>query len=174
MTRMRHGWVIGAIVAMTAALGASADQSFGAGVKVTPATEIQKLYETPEAFVGKTVRVDGVVTAVCEEMGCWMALAASKDSERVVRFKVEHDGAIVFPLSARGKQASAEGVFMKIAATDTHSLDAAHEHAQAQAHGQAHAQAHAQPQSHPEGHGQLSAETFGKTYQIMVTGAVVK
>jgi len=172
MMRIKHGWVIGAIVAMTAALSASADQSFGAGVKVTSATDIQKLYETPEAFVGKTIRVDGVVTAVCEEMGCWMALASSKDSERVVRFKVEQDGAIVFPLSARGKQASAEGVFMKIATSDTHSMDAAHEHAQAQA--QVHGQAHPQPQGHAEGHGQLSAETFGKTYQIMVTGAVVK
>jgi len=168
MTRMRHGWVIGAIVAMTAALSASADQSFGAGVKLTSATDIQKLYETPEAFVGKTIRVDGVVTAVCEEMGCWMALAASKDSERVVRFKVEHEGAIVFPLSARGKQASAEGVFMKIESSDAHSMEAAHEHAQAQVHGQG------QPQAHAEPHGQPSAETFGKTYQIMVTGAGVK
>ena len=99
-----------------------------------------------------------------------MALAASKDSERVVRFKVEHEGAIVFPLSARGKQASAEGVFMKIESSDAHSMEAAHEHAQAQVHGQG----HPQPQAHAEPHGQPSAETFGKTYQIMVTGAGVK
>ena len=95
MTRMRHGWVLTAVLAMSAALAASADQSFGAGVTLAASTSIDKLYETPDAFVGKTVRVDGVVTAVCEEMGCWVALGSTKDSERVVRFKVEHEGEIV-------------------------------------------------------------------------------
>ena len=106
MIGMRNVVAMAAVVAATAAVGASADQTFGAGVKLASATQIQKLYDAPETFVGKTVRVDGVVTAVCEEMGCWMAIAPANDRERVVRFKVEHDGELVFPLSARGKAAS--------------------------------------------------------------------
>jgi hypothetical protein len=41
-----------------------------------------------------------------------MAVAESdaKDAP-VVRLKVEHEGAIVFPMSAKGKKVSAEGVF---------------------------------------------------------------
>ncbi|HET9370759.1 MAG TPA: hypothetical protein VFO19_10950, partial [Vicinamibacterales bacterium] len=49
----------------------------GAGVSDRAATPIADLYKSPESFVGKTVRVEGIVTAVCEQMGCWMALAAA-------------------------------------------------------------------------------------------------
>ena len=45
------------------------DQTLGAGVKLAEATPIADLYKNPEQFVGKTVRLDGLVTAVCQEMG---------------------------------------------------------------------------------------------------------
>ena len=51
-------------------------RKYGAGVTLTKATPISELYASPEKFVGKTVRVDGVVTAVCTEMGCWLAIGA--------------------------------------------------------------------------------------------------
>jgi len=31
-----------------------------------------------EEFIGKTVRIDGVVPAVCDKMGCWMDLPDEK------------------------------------------------------------------------------------------------
>jgi hypothetical protein len=40
-----------------------------------------------------------------------------------VRLKVSHDGKIVFPISAKGKAVSAEGVFVKVAATDKESKE---------------------------------------------------
>jgi hypothetical protein len=45
-------------------------------------------------------------------MGCWLAVAESdaKDAPSV-RLKVEHEGEIVFPMSAKGKKVSAQGVF---------------------------------------------------------------
>ena len=95
-------------------VAAATDDKFGKGVSLTEATSIKALYESPAKFVGKTIRVDGVVTAVCEEMGCWMALGESEKSEDTIRLKVDHDGGIVFPLSAKGKAASVEGVFEKI------------------------------------------------------------
>ena len=56
-------------------------------------------------------RSDGVATAVCEHMGCWMAVAPEGDKDgRTVRLKVD-DGVIVFPVTAKGRKVSAEGVF---------------------------------------------------------------
>ena len=57
------------VIALAAvALGVSlqaAETKYGAGVTLTSATPIKDLYASPDKFVGKTVRVDGVVTAVC-------------------------------------------------------------------------------------------------------------
>jgi len=138
-----------------ATLVASGDQTYGAGVKAATPTAIAALYETPEKFLGKTVRIDGVVTAVCEEMGCWMAIAADGKLDQTVRFKVEDGKGVAFPVSARGKQASAEGVFEKIAKADTDANAAAHEHGTQTPH-------------------QPTAAEFGTTYHVKATGAVVK
>ena len=153
MSRVVRACALTALSVVLMSLGAFAagDEKLGKGVTLKEATPIAKLYETPDAFVGKTVRLDGVVSAVCQEMGCWMALADPKDAELVVRFKVDHAGGIVFPVSAKGKEASAEGVFEKIAANDAEAHEAAAEHAAA-----------------------TKASAFGKAYQIKATGAVIK
>ena len=108
----------------------SDDTTLGAGVKLKDATPIPFIVKAPQDYVGKTVRIDGIATAVCEEMGCWMAVS---DSERAgaptVRLKVEHDGAIVFPMSAKGKKVSAQGTFEAIGGADAHGREAASEHA---------------------------------------------
>jgi len=132
-------------------LSARADQTIGAGVKLKEATPIADLYAHPEKFVGKTIRIDGVVTGVCEEMGCWMAIAPKDKQEQTVRFKVEDGGAIVFPVSARGKNASAEGVFEKIATSDEHANEAAKEQTK-----------------------DAKAPEFSRQYHVKATGAVVR
>jgi hypothetical protein len=137
---------------MAAGATVRGDEKLGKGVTLTEATPIKALYDTPEKFAGKTVRIDGVVSAVCEAMGCWMALADPRDEKLVVRFKVDHGTGIVFPIAARGKQASAEGTFEKIAATDAEGREAATEHA---------------------GHSSNQA-AFASTYHIRATGAVIK
>ena len=115
-------------VVVAAVVGVSAeDIKLGAGVTLKDSTPIAALAKAPTDFVGKTVRIDGVATAVCEEMGCWMAVAPEGDTSGVtVRLKVE-DGVIVFPVSAKGKKVSAEGVFETVAAGDA--KEAAGEHA---------------------------------------------
>ena len=134
-----------------AVVSAAGDEKFGKGVSLTEATSIKALYETPDKFVGKTIRIDGVVTAVCEEMGCWMALGETDKAENTVRLKVDHESGIVFPIAAKGKSASAEGVFEKIAAGDKEAKEAAAEHA-----------------AHTKG------SDFGKKYQLKATGAIIK
>ena len=151
MIRIVRAAVLACAVVTVAAAAGNQDQKLGKGVTLTDATPIKALYETPEKFVGKTIRIDGVVTAVCEEMGCWMALAESDKSEQPVRLKVEHAAGIVFPISAKGKKASAEGVLEKIAAGDKEANEAASEHA---------------------GHAKVS--DFAKKYHIKTTGAVIK
>jgi hypothetical protein len=140
--------VLAAMVVVGARLEA-ADTKYGAGVTLATATPIKELYDSPDKFVGKTVRVDGVVTAVCTGMGCWLAIGAADNPDQAVRFQADHDGTIVFPITMTGKPASAEGVFVKIEA-DGHAKEAASEHAQSQS----------------------KAAEFGSRYQFQVTGAV--
>src|SRR5262245_56685157 len=91
---------------MALALGAVADETkIGAGVTLTEATPIAMIVKAPQDYVGKAVRVDGVATAVCEAMGCWMAVAESDKADApTVRLKVDDDGDIKFPMSAKGKR----------------------------------------------------------------------
>ena len=120
--------LLGAIVAL-AVVGVSAETKLGGGVTLKEATPIKALIEKPADFVGKTIRVDGVATAVCEDMGCWMAIAPAGDPKgATVRLKVE-DGKIVIPVSAKGKQVSAEGVFEAVDSKDGEANEAAGEHA---------------------------------------------
>ena len=130
MTRMRIPTAL-LIIAFVMA-PSPIDQTLGTGVKLAEATPIAALYKNPEQFVGQTVRLDGVVTAVCQEMGCWMAVGDSTESAQTVRFKVDHDGALTFPIAAKGKRASAEGVFQRIDAADKEGHEAAKEQLAAQ------------------------------------------
>jgi len=86
--------------------------SYGAGVGAAELVKISELRAHPDKYVGKNVRVEGLVADVCPRRGCWMELAGDKEFE-TMRVKVD-DGVIVFPLTAKGKLAQAEGVFTKI------------------------------------------------------------
>jgi hypothetical protein len=79
-------------------------------LKEADALTVNELMSDPDKFVNKTVLVKGRVTEVCKAMGCWMALAGTNG--KTVRIKV-NDGEIVFPKTAIGKMALAEGVFTK-------------------------------------------------------------
>ena len=126
--------LLAAVLALSLPGGLLADDTtLGAGVKLKEATPIAAILKTPKDYVGKTVRIDGVATAVCQAMGCWLAVAESdaKDAP-TLRLKVE-DGVIVFPMSAKGKKVSAQGTFESIGGDDAHAKEAAQEHARADA-----------------------------------------
>lgn len=115
------------LLALVAPLAAG-ETKLGTGVNLKDTTAIKSLAEQPTAYVGKTLRVDGIATAVCTQMGCWMAVAAEGDEKGpTVRLKVD-DGVIVFPVSAKGRKVSAEGVFEAVGAS-AESQEAAGEHA---------------------------------------------
>ncbi len=127
----------------------------GKPLALKEATPISAINANPESFVGKTVQIKGKVTDVCQMMGCWMNLVDPAGGS-AIRIKVK-DGEIVFPKSAAGKMAVAEGKFTKLALTKE--------------------QAVAQAKHEAEANGQKfdpGAITSGKTiYQIDGSGAVI-
>lgn len=92
-------------------------KSYGAGVKLAETTSVAKILADPDAYVGKKVRIEGQVADVCPMKGCWMELAeGSGANASKLRIKVD-DGVIVFPVTAKGKLAVAEGVVEAIPMT---------------------------------------------------------
>jgi len=120
--------VTGAVLVLCLAAvqwAAASEEKYGAGVTLKTATPVATLLVSPKEYLGKTVRVDGIITAVCEMAGCWMELRDEKAdpaSAKTIRLKVK-DGEMVFPVAAKGKKASVEGVFEPV------SPDMAHEYA---------------------------------------------
>lgn len=126
---------------------AAADTKYGEGVTLEQTTKIDAILARPASYAGKTLRVDGVATAVCAHMGCWMAVApADNPTGPTIRLKVD-DGVIVFPVTAKGKRVSAQGVYEVVGGGD--GKDAAGEHA------------HADPNA-------------SKEYHLKATGAIVR
>jgi len=108
---MKRSLTLAIMVALTmaSAVWAGDTTSYGDGVTLDKATAIVELLDHPEKYAGEKVRIDGVVTAVCQKRGCWMQITDA-DTGKGIRIKVE-DGVIVFPATAVGHEASAEGVF---------------------------------------------------------------
>ncbi len=86
---------------------AKESKKYGKEITLTEKTQISKILENPEAFVGKKVLVEGTVVGVCAKRGCWISLAGDKEYESI-KVKV-NDGEIVFPMEAKGKKALVEG-----------------------------------------------------------------
>lgn len=80
---------------------------YGAALVGEQVVTIAQVMDDPSAFEGKTVRVEGMVTDVCTKRGCWFEMAGDRPGMKM-RFKVK-DGDMVFPPSAKGKRAVAEG-----------------------------------------------------------------
>ena len=140
--------VIAAAALVALAVAPAAETKLGAGVSLKESTPINALLDKPQDFVGKTIRVDGVATEICQHMGCWMAVAPEgSTSGGTVRLKVD-DGVIVFPASAKGRKVSAEGVF-EVVGKDEESKEAAGEHAK-------------------------KDTTAQREYQLKATGAVIQ
>jgi hypothetical protein len=107
---------LGVVISLLGARALSADEAgktYGDGVTLERAVPIATLLEKPQAHAGKAVRVDGVISQVCQSMGCWIEIA-DPALGRGIRFKAK-DGVIVFPKDAAGRKVSAQGTFEEIA-----------------------------------------------------------
>ena len=92
------------------------ENSFGKEISITEVTKISDILADPEAYVGKTVLIEGEVLDVCKMAGCWMELQSDNEGDKI-KVKVK-DGEIVFPVEAVGKNALVEGTVYVIDLTE--------------------------------------------------------
>lgn len=146
---------------------------YGAGITLDEAVAVETLLGSPDDYLGKTVRIDGVITGVCKKRGCWMQVT-DPDTGNGVRIKVD-DGVIVFPYEAMGKKATAEGVFDAIVLSPeqvkarAEAQAAAHDHAE----GESCDKAGAAKDGNGEGAGCDAPVQDDRVYMIRGTGAVI-
>lgn len=80
---------------------------YGAPLTGAPTVTIAQVMDDPTAYENKVIRVEGLVVDVCTKRGCWFEMAGDRPGMKM-RFKVR-DGDMVFPPTAKGKRAVAEG-----------------------------------------------------------------
>ena len=80
---------------------------YGAPLAAAETLTLADLVRRSAELDGKQVRVEGTVADVCAKRGCWIKVA-EEDGPAAVVFKVQ-DGVMVFPMSAKGKWAVADG-----------------------------------------------------------------
>ena len=82
--------------------------SYGKPVTPGAATAVSAILDNPEQYIGKPVKIQGMVIEVCAKRGCWIYVAGDRPGEKI-QVKVT-DGEIVFPMEASGRNAIVEGV----------------------------------------------------------------
>jgi hypothetical protein len=97
---------------------------FGAPVTVRKAVNIAKLEKDPAKFVGKTVRLEGVVKNVCQGSGCWVEVSAPNGASFVAR---SLDERILVPKDCQGRRIVVQGVVTAMPAKGQ-PAEAAHQH----------------------------------------------
>ena len=90
--------------------------SYGQTVSKTNQLSIYELISSADKYLGKNVVVNAKIDDVCPMRGCWMNVLDEKTSASL-RVKVT-DGDIVFPLSGKGNNVVAEGIFTKLNLTE--------------------------------------------------------
>lgn len=83
-------------------------KTYGKGVHIQEVTAVSAILNDPDSFIGKTVRIEGMILEVCAKRGCWVYVA-SDQPEQKIQVKVT-DGEIVFPMSASGRMGVVEGI----------------------------------------------------------------
>ena len=115
-------------LALLAAAPALAEAKYGKPLTNATPVKVSELMAKPDAYVGKVVKIEGLVTEVCPKRGCWINVAGDKEFQ-TIRVKVE-DGVIVFPLTDKGKKVVAEGTFTKMELTKEQAIEKAKHHAE--------------------------------------------
>lgn len=80
-------------------------KKYGQPVTEAKATALTDLVKEPTKFADQTVRTEGVVSAVCKSMGCWMEIA---DSSGQAHIKMAGHSFFV-PRDAHGHRAVVQG-----------------------------------------------------------------
>ena len=105
---MKRIFLVLVLILLTAPTLHAALKSYGKGVHLQETTPVSAILDNPDAFIGKTVRIEGLILEVCAKRGCWIYVAGDRQGQKI-QVKVT-DGEIVFPMSAAGRTGVVEGV----------------------------------------------------------------
>lgn len=78
---------------------------FGQPITEASTVPLASITQDPSQFANKTVRTEGVVSAVCQSMGCWMQIA---DTEKKAHIKMAGHSFFV-PRESSGHRAVVQG-----------------------------------------------------------------
>jgi hypothetical protein len=96
----------------TAAPATAAANHLGAAIPATaPVVALAEVMKTPAAYKGKPFVTSGTVTAVCQEMGCWMEI---QDAGSQAHIKMAGEKFYV-PKTSTGHKARVQGTLVDVA-----------------------------------------------------------
>ena len=98
----------------TITANANGTETYGAGVEIDEPTPILEIVADPDRFLGRKVRIEGRILDVCPAKGCWIKVGGAGGES--LQVKVDDD-VIVFPATAKGRVATAEGIVEAIEMT---------------------------------------------------------
>ena len=84
--------------------------SYGKAMTNAAAVPVSDVIAQSDKYEGKTVKMTGLVTQVCQAKGCWFEVAPSKEA-RGVRIK-SADYSIFVPFDSAGRTAVVEGTLI--------------------------------------------------------------
>jgi hypothetical protein len=87
-----------------------AHRRFGAEITEKTSTGIDALVREPAKYTSQTVRTEGVVSAVCQSMGCWMEI---RDDAGQAHIKMAGHSFFV-PKDASGHRAVVQGTVLSV------------------------------------------------------------
>jgi len=113
------------VEAVTRPDGTSGVHAGGAFAGVT-VVKVSELLADPNAYAGKSVAIEGDVSAMCQHRRGWFSIVAEDKSGRFVRVVTAPD--FLVPVGSIGKTAKAEGVVEVIEVEQKHAQHLAGEH----------------------------------------------
>ena len=102
----------------------------GAAITARKAVDIDRLARNPKRYVGRTVRIEGMVKDVCQGMGCWVEVASPKGGSFLAK---SLDESVLLPKDCVGRKVVVQGVVTTLPAKGAE----AHQHAEPPAEGHA-------------------------------------
>jgi hypothetical protein len=96
----------------------------GAAITVKKPVDIEHLAAHPQRYVGRTVRLEGTVKAVCQGKGCWVEVASGKGRSFLAK---SLDESVLLPKDCVGRKVVVQGVVTKLPAPGAEAHEHAHE-----------------------------------------------
>ena len=114
--------LVALLVCYTALAAQAKTDIYGKGVTLKDNTPVSAILANPDDYIGKVVRIEGMIIEVCAKRGCWVYVAGDQQGEKI-QVKVE-DGEIVFPMSASGRIGIVEGVVEELKLSQEQMIEA--------------------------------------------------